>query len=273
MLLSVLGMLYCRPLTLSIWLIWSIQHLVQQNIGILLLYHNPRANEVVVNRKTETLSLQIPAVLFTLILLKRTTFQNSTFLLLDIAVCAFGLWTVLLFWKYAAEFSAQVKNGKTVNVPALGFWGMSAACLIPLTCVGHDFPQAFVAPVTWHWFQYIGLNWRLVRKKYNGGSENANLPFSRPTLLFLSTCFSVMLINLSLSAATFHPGLHEQTKNIIIGVLIGLVHIHYFLDAFMWRFREPYQRAAILPYLIDRGNPTVTASPVASNPVAASQVE
>jgi hypothetical protein len=186
--------------------------------------------------------------------------HNHSVLLLDVAIVVVALWTVLLFCSYAAQFSQQIKEGKTVNVPALGFWTMSAVCLFPMGCMGYNFSEAFVAPVTWHWFQYIGLNWRLVRRKYNGGSENANLPLTRPILLFLTTCLTLMLINLTLSATTHIPGIQEYAKSFVIGVLIGLVHIHYFLDAFMWRFREPYQRTAILPYLIDRSNPPTPLS-------------
>ena len=89
-------MLFCPPLILGIWFVWSIQHLVQQNIGILLLYHNARANEVVVNRKTETLSVQVSAVLFSLLFIRRDTLQNQSVLLLDVAIGVIALWTVLL---------------------------------------------------------------------------------------------------------------------------------------------------------------------------------
>jgi hypothetical protein len=244
-------MLFCRPLIIAIWLVWSIQHLVQQNVGILLLYHNPKENEAIVNRKTESLSTQIPAVFFTLMLIRRTTLTGS-FLLLDIALIAVGLYALYTVCAYLNELKKQINEGKALSVPAFAFWGMSAMCLLPMGFIGRDFSEGFVAPVTWHWFQYIGLNWRLIRNKYNGGSEDANLPFARPVMLFLVTCATIALINVSLSFSTHTPGISPFVHDCIIGLLIGLVNIHYFLDAFIWKFREPYPRQAILPYLITR---------------------
>jgi len=37
---------------------------------------------------------------------------------------------------------------------------------------------------------------------------------------------------------------------VVAGLLVGLANVHYFLDAFIWRFREPYQRQEVLPFLL-----------------------
>ena len=261
---SVLGIIVCKPLLIAIWFIWSIQHLVQQNVGILLLYHNPRQPEAIVERKKEVLSLQIPSVLFTLLFVRRIMMNGQSNMAFDALIAIAALWSAILMVNYAVDLKRQVQEGKSINVPALSFWGLSVLSLAPMAFLGRDFSEAFVAPVTWHWFQYIGLNWRLLRKKYDGGTENANLPVSRPVVLFFATCLTLVLVNIGLSISSRAPGLNDFNKDMLIGALIGLVNVHYFLDAFMWRFREPYQRAAILPYLISRPGPQSTPTPTST---------
>lgn len=252
--LAVLGTVYCKPLTNAIWFTWSIQHLVQQNVGILLLYHNPRDNEAVVERKKEVLSLQIPSIFFTGLFVRRIIMSGHSNMVFDAVLGGLALWSAVLMVNYFVDMRRQVMEGKAVNVPALLFWFISVVCLCPMGFMGKDFTEAFVIPVTWHWFQYIGLNWRLLRKKYAGGEENANLPTASPVFLFIATCMTLAIVNTALAIFARTPGLHLMAKDALIGVLIGLSSVHYFLDAFMWRFREPYQRASILPYLIIRGN-------------------
>ena len=70
--LSLIAVFYWPGLLVMTWILWSIQHLVQQNVGILLLYHNYKAGEAIVNRQIEVASQQMSAIFFTLILFWRT---------------------------------------------------------------------------------------------------------------------------------------------------------------------------------------------------------
>jgi hypothetical protein len=253
LLLSVFGMFVCKPVVTGIWLIWSIQHLVQQNVGILLLYHNHGGHEAIVARQKEVLSLQVPAALFTLCFVRRVLMTGHSSIIFDTLVGVFAVWSLLITVNYFIDLRKQVQDGKSLNVPAFAFWSFSVLCLMPMGFIGRDFTEAFLIPVTWHWFQYIGLNWRLLRKKY-GGNENelANLPIAKPVFLFFMTCFCLVVINIFLAICSRSPTISDQWKDLFIGLLIGFATIHYFLDAFIWRFREPYQREAILPYLRSR---------------------
>jgi hypothetical protein len=257
------------PLVLGIWFVWSIQHLVQQNVGILLLYHNPKDKEAIVERRLEVLSQQIPAVLFTLLFIRRIALSGHSNLGFDALIGLFGAWSLLLVGRYLLNLRKQIsEEGKWINVPALSFWSLSVCSLWPLALIGRDFGEAFIAPVTWHWFQYLGLNWQLVRNKYSTGEIN-NLPVHKPVSLFLATCLALFLLNLGLSMGSQAAGTPKFAKDLLAGVLIGLVNVHYFLDAFMWRFREPYQRAAILPFLICRPQPAAAVA-IVSPPIDAS---
>lgn len=249
---TVVGMLTpgLKQLVLGIWFVWSIQHLVQQNVGILLLYHNPKENEAIVERRLEVLSQQIPAIFFTLLLIRRTTLHQS-YLAFDVVVGLFGLWSLFLVFQYLLNLRQQTEQGKYLNVPAFVFWSLSVCSLSTFAFLGRDFLDSFIAPVTWHWFQYLGLNWRLIRNKYSTQEIN-NLPINKPVLLFISTCLALFVVNIGLSMCNQAQETPKLAKDVLAGCLIGLVNVHYFLDAFMWRFREPYQRAAILPFLICR---------------------
>lgn len=262
MVCSIAGMFFCKWLIVAIWLLWSIQHLVQQNVGILLLYHNHNRGEAVVDRETEIRSLHIAAVFFTLMMIRRLYFGENPSMILDGIVVITGLATLFFAVIYISQLTAKIKAGAYLNMPALIFWLLSILCMLPMGLLGKNFAIAFLAPVTWHWLQYIGLNFRLVKNKYVVVPENnAALPMAKPLLLFFGICFGVTAINLFLMSQSTIPSgssydlaktaahAPDQLINLFLGTVIGLALCHFFLDAFIWRFREAYPRQAILPYL------------------------
>ncbi|HEY9684211.1 MAG TPA: hypothetical protein V6C86_21715 [Oculatellaceae cyanobacterium] len=267
---SVVSYVYFKPLVLGIWFVWSLQHLVQQNVGILLLYHNHRGNEAIVERKHEVLTLQVPAVLFALLFVRRALMMNQSNIWFDGFLAVLAVYTFFLVIGYLMKLRKLVVDGKALNLPALAFWALSVLALWPMAALGRDFGEAAIAPLTWHWFQYIGLNWKLMRNKYSrtesetsafaavdvktdaeANSQSANLPGSSPVGLFFIVCFSLVVVNIGLSVWSRVPDVSTLMKDAIVGLLLGLVNAHYFVDAFVWRFREPFQRTTILPYLKD----------------------
>lgn len=267
---SVVSYIYYKPLVLGVWFVWSLQHLVQQNVGILLLYHNHRGNEAIVERKQEVLTLQVPAVLFTLLFVRRVLMMNQSNIWFDGFLLLLAAYTAFLVIGYVIKLRKLVLEGKCLNLPALGFWALSVLALWPMASLGKDFGEAAIAPLTWHWFQYVGLNWKLMRNKYSSKesegsardaadtnadaepkSQSANLPGSSPVGLFFAVCFGLVVINIGLSVWSRVPDVSTLAKDATVGLLLGLVNAHYFVDAFVWRFREPFQRTTILPYLKD----------------------
>ena len=114
---------------------------------------------------------------------------------------------------------------------------------------GKNFASGFLAPLVWHWFQYIGLNFHMVRTKYRD-ERLKNLPLLKPVFLFFMVGLILVIVNLMLvigSNTLLTTG--EVSRKVILGTLLAFGFSHYFLDAFLWRFREPYQRETILPYL------------------------
>src|SRR5262249_22236445 len=103
----------------------------------------------------------------------------------------------------------------------------------------------------WHWFQYIGLNYILVKYKYAPDSPHLqSLPRIPVWPLFFATCTLWMLTWLAIGTTQLSLPANSLTMSILAGTIIGFANCHYFLDAFLWRFREQYQREAVLPYIL-----------------------
>lgn len=244
------GMFVAPWLIFAITSAWAIQHLVQQNVGILLLYHNHGKGEAIVPKALESRSLWAPTIFFSLLFVQRMLFSGSTNPIFIGLLVISGLWAIATTALYVRELAQQVRSGNTLNAPAFLFWLISVACFIPFGLLGKGFDDAFIIPVTIHWFQYIGLNYMLVKNKYVD-DQIANLPAKSPRALFFGICTVALMIGVGLllwkQSGTLGKG---AAFNIVGGLVFALANIHYYLDAFIWRFREEYQRKAVLPYLL-----------------------
>lgn len=262
MLVSVLGSIYYPWLIALFTMIWALQHLIQQNVGILLLYHNQGRGEAIVERTTEMRSQQVPAIFFAAIFYWRYFFgapKNELCLFLGAAL---GLASAYYVGKYIWLLSKQVKDGASINIPALGFWMLSVLAFLPFAFFGKQFDDSFLIPVTMHWFQYIGLNYMLVRNKYlDGDEQRINLPKFSPLALFFITC-GLGVLTLAVIKTTIHmQGISPLMTHVIAGVYMGVANTHYLLDAFLWRFREEHARKTILPFLMTQRKKNQAESP------------
>ncbi|HEY9713049.1 MAG TPA: hypothetical protein V6C72_06245, partial [Chroococcales cyanobacterium] len=165
------------------------------------------------------------------------------------------IWAGYYISLYLIQMWKLVRDGATLNVPAFVFWFMSVFALLPFAFYGKTFAEAFVIPVTIHWFQYIGLNYVLVRNKYTGeNSLREDLPRMSPMLLFFATCSIFLGLWAALSLGSTIFGATGIAMQICGGIVLGMANCHYFADAFLWRFREAHARETILPYLKNSKN-------------------
>jgi hypothetical protein len=249
--LTLIGQLLSVSMVFFIYMCWSIQHLVQQNMGILLLYHNHNRDEAIVNRKLEQMSQYAASVFFTLVFFRRVFLHDFNWLALDV-VLGLSLLVMLIYCGgYLYELSRQVKEGKTFNIPAFFFWALAVCSLSPLAFLGHDFVSGFFIPVMVHWFQYIGLNYRIFDRKYSS-EQTGNLQdliSPHPKLLFfvVPAVLVVSLMAIINYTQTFAPS--SVVNHLLKGLVFSTAMTHYFLDAFLYRFRDSFQRETILKYL------------------------
>ncbi len=238
-----------------VYIVWSVQHLCQQNVGLLLLYHNHGQNEAIVNRSLEVKSLQIAAVFFTLLFAQRIFLMEiaqSIYWRVLLLIIGIAFFTFILL--YLRELVVQLRRGAYLNVSAFLFWCLGIYFFIPFAFLGKSYGDAILIANIMHWAQYIGIMYVLMKRKYQG-TRLSDLPVQQPILLFF--LFGIAMIALldfsrALPTNAFmqnHPYLSAGAMAFVLGM--GMVH--YYQDAFMWRFREPYYRETVLSYLRSKG--------------------
>jgi hypothetical protein len=250
--LTIAGSLICAPLVFFVFLVWTIQHLVQQNIGILLLYHRSNNGQAVVDRTIEARSQQFAALFFSLLFFHRVILHNMPSVLMNGSF----IFVLILIRMYLGSLYRLIQTGKYLNGPAFCFWLFSIFSLAPIAFIGHDYASAFIISLATHWFQYLAINIILVKHKYkNNAVQLKNLPALNPFLLFGVTCIIVCLVVLSLSVVSTVLTTKMILGNVLAAVVASFGFTHYLLDAFLWRFRDPFLRETVLPFLKEQAPP------------------
>lgn len=249
-LLSVAGAFVLPGIVAAVYMVWSVQHICQQNVGLLLLYHNHGQNEAIVNRQLEVRSLQLGAVFFSILFAQRMfLIELAKFPFWKAIVVVAGLAFAFTIWLYLRELIVQISRGAYLNAPAFLFWCLSIYIFAPFAFLGKSYGDAILIANTMHWAQYVGIMFLLCRRKYQGEQLKA-IPFAHPILLFF--VFGISMIALldfirALPYAIFHDCLWLTTA--VVGIVAGVGMVHYYQDAFMWRFREPFYQEPVLSYL------------------------
>jgi hypothetical protein len=119
-----------------------------------------------------------------------------------------------------------------------------------------------------HYIQYLGIVWLLNRNKYPlvdrrkegwglwiNGLLSRNY-FIRFAYLLLYGGIGLMLRQDGLNFKTL------STPSVLFSIPLGLQMIHYYLDAFIWKFSNPFIRRTVAPYL-GPSRPLSEAGPLA----------
>jgi len=245
---TTVAQIFIPKLVFSLFLIWTIQHLVQQNVGILLLHHGD--TDARVERNLEVRTQHWAAIAFSLLFVRRMVPYNHFYdVVLQVLIAASSIVAVVLVSKYVGSLRRQVREGALLNMPALAFWLVSILFILPLAFIGKELRQALLIPQMVHWFQYVGLNFVLVSRKYNSAKTSTELPVARPIMLFLLTGASVAIAMLLAYYVTDLHMVDGLALNLVVGSLYGIGFAHYWQDAFIWKFREPFNRQMMLPFL------------------------
>jgi hypothetical protein len=241
---AVLGMFFIGVVYVLTTL-WGMQHFIQQNFGILALYHNRSSGEAVASRTLQSRSLWASSVFFCSFYFHKLVFNDNggiNFVILASVLLAVAVLYCVL---YFLDIFKQVKAGAQLNVPALLFWIMGVLYFLPFAICKYDAQTAFLIPGVMHWVQYLFLNYMLVKYKYK--DENAALLPGPSILVFVVVAVLIFIGSFSLYA--LKPTLSGPGLKFLVGFIFGISNMHYYQDAFLWRFREEFQRNSILPYL------------------------
>ncbi len=233
-----------------VYVIWTIQHIAKQNIGILLLYHNSDLSEAVVEREVEVGSIQTAAAMFSFLFLNGLIKQDGFVALsVHVVIAATAIELIYFLVRYTRSQVLQIRNGKSLNAPALAFWALSLFAFAPFG-FAKDYGQGLFVALVMHWFQYVGLNGMLVGRKYWGTNNTQALIGHRPIVLFIALgalYVALMMPVQIMMQAGIDPNAWQL--RIVAGLVNGFTLAHYFLDAFIWRFREQFNRQSLLAYL------------------------
>lgn len=236
-------------LGLTVTTLWGVQHFVQQNLGIVLLYHNKNANEALPNRDLLSRSLWTPSIFFVSVFFYRQLFAGVESYWAMAAFAALALLALFDIARYLNNILKQVSAGASLNVPAFIFWLTSVLYFIPFVWPGQRVETAFLIPGTMHWCQYIGLNLILVRYKYQDEKRKFDIPFNAQALMAV-LCLGSLGIYMATHAIRLDFSPNSFNFKFMLGLSVAMSNIHYFQDAFFWRFREQFQRDSIMPYLL-----------------------
>jgi hypothetical protein len=249
--LTMVAMVVSPVFVYAVYFLWTVQHLTQQNVGLLLLYHNHNRGEAIPNREVEIQSQQGAAVLFAFLFLNRVvTHDGLNGLIWQAIILGAFLFTLDRSVRYILDLIRQIRHGAYLNLPALLFWCVSMSFLCTMGFWGTDYLSAIWISQVVHWMQYIGLNHVLIKRKY-AGDRVGDLPMARPLLLFAAMVAAMVLI----ATVGFPVGVGSRqttgwVQNLMIGFALGGGLAHYWTDAFLWRFREPFNRENILSFLV-----------------------
>jgi hypothetical protein len=146
------------------------------------------------------------------------------------------------------HLSVQVKAGAALNMPALALWFVGLFSMLPVAFMGKDFFAPFLVPLMIHWIQFIGMNIYLTKRKYVE-QKVCGLPGSHPLAFLLIFCLAYTLVYVALQRIADPSAGSEYWRTIALGLTMGLGMCHYFLDTYIWRFDQQFQKEAFLSYL------------------------
>ncbi len=263
---------FSPPAVVFAYVVWTIQHIAKQNIGVLLLYHNHDREEAIVPRDIEARSIETSAALFSFLFLNGAISQTGwVAMAVHLLIAVLSIEFLSLIVRFGRSLWHQVYvEGKSLNALSLCLWTVSCLAFLPFA-MAKDYAQGLFVALVIHWFQYVGINALLVQRKYAGAStrlfgetnrlsgdtsrlsgdaRKLVIAGNQPALLLCAAGLLFALVSMPVQASTL-GGVNQNNwiLRLLVGMVYGMTLSHYCLDAFIWRFREPFNREAILRYL------------------------
>lgn len=99
--------------------LWGIQHFIQQNYGILMLYHNKDTGEAMGNRFLASRSLWAASVFFSLFYFNKLVFKDGGGLIFVGLAALVAVIALAYCWMYLQDLRKQIDAGAYLNVPVL----------------------------------------------------------------------------------------------------------------------------------------------------------
>jgi hypothetical protein len=145
------------------------------------------------------------------------------------------------------------RAGQSVSLSRLLVWVYSMLLYSPYLFATR-MEHAITMGVGIHYVQYLGIIWWLNRNKYPNKPEETDWAMKILGLMSQSVWVRLpYLLGYGLLMLAFREyGLQDWTQSPqswMYAIPVGLQFCHYHLDAYLWRFSNPFVRNTVLKYL------------------------
>ncbi len=236
----------------------SLYHVTKQNLGIMQLYRMRNKEYDLPTRRVENGTIFAWSLLFGAFgALQLPNFQAQFGTLLGLTwyglaalltLSAIGtLWIVVQYVRRGAN-----------SIPKTIFLITSILMYSPYlyaSVVLVDIYQMEIATLTSliaHYMQYIGIVWLINVNKYGKETEHAKrnpllhaIASHYPAILLAILGYGAVMAGLRWGVPQQYPVLLNVVPNIVVGLMV----IHFYIDSFIWRFRNPFIRETVLPFI------------------------
>jgi hypothetical protein len=228
--------------------IWNVYHVSMQSAGILSLYRHLNGGAPSENRFARIALLGVNGALAFLHIDRFPPIYDN---LLKVH---FPVWIIHTAFLSAAVVALALYlntvrlRAKRITAGELAFLVSSLVLFHPYFWV-YDLNIATFGMLMGHFLQYLGIVWLLNRRKYGvaAGSPRQRLlsAISTNTWLLVLALISVGLLFRSIRVGS--DWLRIPISYTILWNSLALVH--FYVDGFIWAFRNPFVRTSVGPYL------------------------
>lgn len=246
----------------------SLYHVTKQSTGVLQLYRVRNKEFAPEVRKTENAALFSWSLFFAGFGgLQLPDFQRVFGSLLPLAR---GFFWLLLLVSIALTVAIIIQYRKRdINSFPKTLFLLNALLMyspyVYAAVILVDIYQMEIATLTsliTHYMQYMGLVWLINRNKYGADTEYAR---ENPILRGISKHVWLIIASIlvyALLMAYLRWGIPATVHNTYLirtlpNVVLALTAIHFYLDAFIWRFRNPFYKETVTPFVRPVATPPV----------------
>jgi hypothetical protein len=159
----------------------------------------------------------------------------------------------------------QLEAGGAGRLRALAYFSMQA---LSGACAVYD-TRLYVVGLTLHYVEYHVMMKRRCFAPPPAGELGAVDRVYRPLRVNPPLFYALLLALVVLFELRNHVGTLPATTTFFVHIFDGIFLVHYVIEAFLWRFREPYYRDSLGPLYFGEQEPRAPTAPRRSGRVTA----
>lgn len=237
----------------------SFYHVTKQNTGILQLYRVRNKEFDLFARKTENFTIFAWSLFFGLFgalhlphfvallrpVLPIAWFMDGVFL----AAAVIG--TVMILRQSVSRSQNSIPKNVFLLTSVLMYspYLYASAILVDI----YQMEIATLTSLIAHYVQYVGIVWLININKYGADTQYAKSNSLLHAIARHYWTIVGVIIAYSLLMAAFRWGIPSRLNGALTvtlpNIVIALTAIHFYIDSFIWRFRNPYVKETVMPFI------------------------